>query len=257
MDNKTYRLRELLNPKTGCSLVADTSSGLWLGTLPGLERFSAALTPLLALLDGVVASPGQMRQLLNRTRQDAALLVCADWSNAARGSEFVLPPEKTFYLPLLNPADALDVGANAMVTHFLLGYEEQIEADCLKRVVSLALNGSPLGIPLIVDVQPIGPRVVLMSKAIELGVSYSLEGGADGVAIPWPGVASFVTIKKMLGDLPVWIKAGSQAAGVSELQEALDLGAAGVWLDESVFASPDPKAAVQALHDRVHAPVEV
>ena len=41
--------------------------------------------------------------------------------------------------------------------------------------------------PLIVDVQPIGPRVVLMNKAIELGVSYALEGGADGIMIPWPG----------------------------------------------------------------------
>jgi len=256
MDNKSYRLRELINSRTGRSLVVDTSSGLWLGTLPGLEHFSEAIAPLLPLLDGVVASPGQARYLMNRTRGDAALLVCADWSNAFRGEEFVLPPEKIFYLPLLEPVDAQNIGANALVTHFLLGHEEQIEADCLKRVVSLALEGSPLGMPLIVDVQPIGSRVVLMSKAIELGVSYSLESGADGVAVPWPGAASFTTIKKMLGDLPVWVKASSLDAGAPQMKEALDLGAVGLWLNEAVFTSPDPKSVVQALSELVHAPVE-
>ena len=60
--------------------------------------------------------------------------------------------------------------------------------------------------PLIVNVHPIGPRVVLRSKAIELGVSYALEGGADGVAIPWPGGASFVDIQTMAAEVPVWVK---------------------------------------------------
>jgi len=257
MDNKSYRLRELMNPKTGRSLILDTSTGLWLGTQPGLEQYAAAVSPLLPLLDGIVASPGQAPRLMDRTREQAGLLVCADWSNAFRGGDFVLPPEKIIYLPLLEPQDAQAIGASALVSHLLLGHEEQVEADCLKRVVHLALEGSPLGMPLIVDVQPIGPRVVLHSKAVELGVSYSLEGGADGVVIPYPGAASFETIKKMLADLPVWIKPAGWDARSAELQEALTLGAAGLWLDERLFASPDPQARLLSLRSRVHPVTEV
>ena len=166
-----------------------------LGALPGLEHFEEAVRSLLPLLDGIVTSPGQARKLGSRTRQDAALLIRADWTNALRGQDFVLPPETIQYVPLLGPTDALDLGANALVMHFILGHEEEIETRCLQRVVNLALEGLNLGMPLLVDVQPIGPRVVLMNKAIELGVSYALEGGADGVIVPWPGTQSFKTIQ--------------------------------------------------------------
>ena len=256
MENKQYRFNDLFNPANGRSLVVDTSSGLILGALPGLERFDDAVHPLLSYLDGVVTSPGQARNLGTRTHQQAGLIIRADWTNALRKDDFVLPPENIIYLPLLEPNDALDLGANALVMHFILGHQEQIEAQCLHRAVNLALDGLSLGMPLIVDVQPIGPRVVLRKKAIELGVSYALESGADGIAIPWPGADSFKTIQEMCSGIPVWIKPGSFDADQPELIEALELGAAGFWLDESIFAIEDPAAHLQALQTLVHAPVE-
>jgi len=196
MQSKQYRFNDLFNPVNGRSLVVDTSSGLVLGALPGLERFDHAIQPLLSYMDGIVTSPGQARNLGTRTHQQAGLIVRADWTNALRPNNFVLPPENIAYLPLLEPNDALDLGANALVMHFILGHEEQIEAQCLHRAVNLALDGLNLGMPLIVDVQPIGPRVVLRNKAIELGVSYALESGADGIVISWPGSKSFETIQR-------------------------------------------------------------
>ena len=252
MNNKQYRLKELFNPVDGHSLVIDTSNGLVLGTLPGLEQFDQAIGSLLPLLDGIVTSPGQSRNLAACTRQDAALIVRADWTNALRGDDFVLPPENIEYLSLLESSDALDLGASALVMHFILGHEEQIETKCLRRVVSLSLDGLSLGMPLIVDVQPIGPRVVLLDKAIELGVSYALEGGADGIAIPWPGAESFERIQTMSGGTPVWSKPVSLDLGASDLMSALELGAAGFWLDERIFSVDDPVASVQALKALLH-----
>ncbi len=257
MNNKKYRMNELLNPVYGRSLVVDTSNGLVFGALPGLEHFSEAVNPLLPLLDGVVTSPGQTSNLGTRTQQDATLLVRADWTNALRGADFVLPPDNIEYLPLLEVDDALDLGANALVMHFILGYEEEIEAQCLKRTVNLALDGLNQGMPLIVDVQPIGPRIVVMNKAIELGVSYAVESGADGIAVPWPGRKSFETIQAMSSGLPVWVKPSSLEADLPELTEALEMGAAGFWLDERIFALDDPKGTLQALQALVHTPVEV
>ncbi len=248
MDSKSYRLREFLSPADGRSLVADTSAGLALGTLPGLEDYRAALQPALPLLDGVVASPGMARLLAGRTRGEAALLVRADWTNALRGPDFVLPPEHISRLSLLDPADALDLGASGMVISFLLGYEEEIEAACLRATVQLALNAAPVGLPVLVEVRPTGPRVVLREKAIELGASYALEGGADGIAIPWPGAKSLATILTMAAGLPVWIAAEDLTDGAAA---ALEAGAAGLWLDHRVFAG-DVQARLRDLRSQVH-----
>lgn len=256
MASKLYRLREFINPADGHSLIVDTSGGLALGALPGLEHFSKAVQPVLPLVDGLITSPGHARTLRTRTKTDAALLVRADWTNTARREDFVLPPETNHYLPLLEPADALDLGASGLVSHFLLGYEEKIEAACINNTVQLALNGALLGLPLLVDVHVSGPRVVLREKAIELGVSYALEGGADGVAIPWPGAESFKRILTMAAEVPIWLKPEALDAGAQVLVEALELGAAGLWLDERVFASADPAGLLRAFGALVHGAVK-
>lgn len=257
MSSKQYRLQELIDPLDGRSLIVDTSNGLSLGPLAGLENFSEAVAPILPWADGIVTSPGQSRNLPTRVRTDAALLVSGDWTNAFRGSDFVLPPEHIHYLPLLDAAAALDLGANALVIHFLLGHEESIDAQCLNQVVQRAIEGTAVGMPLIVDVHPIGPRVVLRPKAIELGVSYALEGGADGIAIPWPGAKSFADICTMTAGAPLWIKPSTLDAQAVDLSQIVSEGAAGFWLDERLFATADPLERIQAFHRLVHQAVEV
>lgn len=255
MSSKSYRLREFIRSADERSLIVDTSGGLSHGPLPGLEHFIVVMTPILPLVDGLIVSPGQARNLTRRTRQDAALLVRADWTNALRGPDFVLPPETVSHIPLLAPQDALDLGASGMVVHFLLGHQEQVETDCLRTTVQLALQGSQVGLPLLVDVQPIGPRVVLRGKAIELGVSYAIEGGADGVAVPWPGRESFETICKMAAEMPVWVKPTTLDAASAELSEALELGGTGLWLSERIFALPDTAAQLGAFRSVIHMPI--
>jgi DhnA family fructose-bisphosphate aldolase class Ia len=222
--------------------------------LPGLENYLDSVRPILSLVDGIIASPGQARRLVGRNKSEASLLVRADWTNALRSEDFVLPPETISHISLLSPADALDLGASALVLHFLLGYEETIEAGCLRLTVQLSLQGAQSGLPLIVDVQTRGPRVVLHNKAIELGASYALEGGADGVAVPWPGRSSLELILKMAAGTPVWIKPSALDSASQELSEALSIGAVGLWLDERVFAQPDSSARLAFLSQQIHQP---
>lgn len=252
MDSKIFRLREFIHPEDGKSLVVDTSKGLSMGSLPGLEQFSKSVSPVLGLIDGLVTGPGQARKLAMRTRKEAALLLRVDWTNAFRGRDFVLPPETIGHIPLLDPQAVLDLGGSGMVLHFLLGHEEDIEAGCLQMTVQLALVGSQIGVPLIVDVQPIGPRVVLLNKAIELGVSYALEGGADGIAIPWPGADSFQRILTMAAEVPVWVKPSASVVDHQDLADALAEGATGLWLDEQVFAQPEAQELLQGFRNLVH-----
>jgi len=252
MNSKTYRLKEFVDSKDNRSLIVDASAGLSLGPLPGLEQFAPAVEPVLPLVDGLVTSPGQAGKLTGRTRTDAVLLVRADWTNALRGPDFVLPAETISHIPLLNPTDALDLGASALVIYFLLGFEEVIEAGCLRNTVQLSLKGTQVGMPLIIDVQPIGPRVVLHNKAIELGVSYALEGGADGVAVPWSNRESFQNILTMASGVPVWIKPTSLDESSAQLGDALQMGGTGLWLDQHLFAAEDIPAVLSGFGEQIH-----
>ncbi len=256
MQSKIYRLREFVNPSDEHSLIVDASAGLSLGPLPGLEQFTPAVKPVLPLVDGLVASPGLAGKLIGRTRSDAALLVRADWTNALRGPDFVLPPDTISHIPLLTPEDALDLGASALVVYFLLGFEEQIEAGCLRNTVQLALEGTKVGMPLIVDVQAIGPRVVLRDKAIELGVSYALEGGADGVVVPWSNRESFQRILAMAAEIPVWIKPSASVEIETELGDALQMGGTGLWLDQQLFIVENITSTLEIIGKQVH-PLEI
>lgn len=248
MNSLENRLQKFL-PNTGRhALLLDASAGLSLGTLPGLEDFGTALRPVLPHLDGLVCSPGHLRRLGNRTRGDAALLVRVDWTNTLRGVAFPLPPETTTRVTILEADDALKLGASGMVLSFLLGYEEAVEAACLKAAVQLALAGKDLGLPLLVEVCPTGPRVSLIGKAVELGASYALESGADVVVVPHPGPDSLKTIAAMLS-VPWLLKPTSVESSAAEWETALGLGAAGLWLDHTWL---EPAMPLAELAGRLH-----
>lgn len=253
MPGVEYRLREFLPPADQRALLVDASAGLALGALPGLEHFSEAVTPLRRVVDGLVCSPGQIGKLSRATQADAGLLVRMDWSNSLRDASFVLPPMSTQRVPLLSAEDALELGACGMVTTFLLGYEEEIEAGCLRSTVQLALCGRELGLPLVVEVQPGGPRVSVYGKAVELGASYALEGGADVIVVPHPGLASLETLGKFVS-VPWLVKPTGLDTARQELAEALAAGACGLWLDHTMFGRQAPRTWLDELHQAVHVP---
>lgn len=246
-----YRLREFLRPADNRCILVDTSAGLSLGTLPGLEDFAGAVRPIFPIVDGVICSPGQLRRLGQRTRGEAALLVRMEWTNTLRGADFVLPPTDTRRIPVLTPQDALDLGAVAMVTSFLLGYEEEIEADCLRQTAQWALEGQACGLPLVVEIRVTGPRIALPDKAVELGASYALEAGADVIAVPCPGPESLKTIAQFVS-VPWLIRPSRLDRAAAELQQALSTGAAGLWLDHTVFAQADRIQILKSLGDQTH-----
>ena len=252
MNGVAYRLPMFIRPSDSRSLIVDASAGLSIGVLPGLENFARAAQPCLCQLEGLVCSPGQLRRLTGLTRAEAGLLVRMDWNNTLRGSGFVLPTGRPYRVPILTAQDAFELGAVGMVTTFLLGYEEEVEAACLKSTVQLALDGKARGLPLLVEIQTTGPRVSLPGKAVELGASYALEGGADAIVVPYPGRESLKTIGAFVS-VPWLVRATNLKTAAAELNEALVCGAAGLWLDGGVFGEPDPAAMLAGLRQQLHA----
>jgi DhnA family fructose-bisphosphate aldolase class Ia len=252
MNGLAYRLPIFIRPSDNRSLIVDASAGLSVGVLPGLDDFSRAVQPCLRQLEGIVCSPGQLRRLTGLTRAEAGLLVRMDWTNTLREKDFVLPVNQPLRVPILSAQDAFELGAVGMVSTFLLGYEEEVEAASLKSTVQLALEGKARGLPLVVEVRPTGPRVSLAGKAVELGASYALEGGADVIALPYPGRDSLKTIGAFVS-VPWLVRATNLQTATAELNEALSCGAAGLWLDGAIFGEPDPAAMLAGWHQQVHA----
>jgi len=251
MNGIEYRLKEIIHPQDRRSLIVDTSSGLALGALPGLENFGQGVRPALALVDGIVCSPGQLRRFSKLTRDEASLLVRVDWTNTLRGEGFILSPTNPHRVPILSAQDALDLGAVAMVSTFLLGYEEEIEASCMRSIVEWAIAGKAIGMPLIVEVRTTGPRISLPGKAIELGASFALEGGADGIIVPYPGYRSLETIAAFVS-VPWLLKPSGLDTSTTELEEALGLGAVGLFLDHRVFAVAEPATTLTSFKAMLH-----
>lgn len=245
MTGLQHRIQHFL-PADRPGILLDTSAGLSRGVLPGLDNFLAAVKPMLAQVEGVVCSPGQLRRFADLTKRDAGLLVRMDWNNTLRGKDFVLPTGQPHWVPILTAQDAFELGAVGMVTTFLLGYDEEIEAACLKSTVQLALEGKARGLPLVVEVQPTGPQVSLPGKAVELGASYALEGGADVIVVPYPGKESLKTIGTFVS-APWLVRATNLQTAPAEFAQALSCGAAGLWLDETVLATPDPMLVLTGL----------
>ena len=251
MSGSEYRLQAFIRSADRRSLIVDTSAGLSLGALPGLEHYVQSVSPMLSMVDGVVCSPGQIGKFGVLKKEAAGLLVRMDWSNTWRGADFVIPPHKAQRIPLLTAQDALDLGAVGMVTSFFLGYEEELEAACMRSTVQLALTGKALGLPLVVEVRTTGPRVSLSDKAVELGASYALEGGADVIALPYPGQKSLETIAAFVS-VPWLVRPTRLETVAAEVGEALALGGAGIWLDHTVFSLPEVLKFLDDLRLQVH-----
>lgn len=238
MQGTKFRRNEFIGSADQRGLILDTSAGLSLGVLPGLAHFAEDARPFLRLVSGLVCSPGQIGRLHSLGKQEAGLLVRMDWNNTLRGPDFTLPPTTPQHKVILSAADALNLGACGMVTTILLGYEEEIEAASIRSTVQLALAGMSLGLPLVAEVRPSGPRVSLYGKAVELGASYALESGAEVIVVPHPGAVSLATLGKFIS-VPWLVKPTNLQAAQAELAEVLAAGAAGLWLEHTVFSLPD------------------
>ena len=241
-----YRLQTFIKSSDRNNLIVDASAGLILGVLPGLEDFPQVIHKIMPYVEGVVCSPGQIRKIDGMTKEDAGLLVRVDWHNTLRKAEFVIPVNKPQRVPILSAQEALDLGAEGMVMTFLLGYEEELEASCLHAAVNLALDGKVLGIPLVVEVQASGPRVSQPGKAVELGVSYALEAGADVIIVPYPGSKSLETIGQFVS-VPWLLKPTGLDHADPEIKEALNQGARGLWLDHRLFGQSNPIHVIQSF----------
>lgn len=246
---KTLRLAEFWR-ESQKSLLADISMPGALGPMPGLDRPSEAVRQLAPLVEGLIVNPGiaDSQVAAFSGKAGAAPLVRLDWTNAQRPADFVLPPAQIHRVALGTAEDALQLGACAAVTTLLLGYDEDFEARNVQSISFLARACDQISLPLFAEVRPVGPKVepAKYDGAVQLGVSFMVEGGADAISIPLPGAKALALLLEF-APVPLFLQVDDAASLANEdagaLIDALNAGCAGIVLGSRALA--DPARAVQ------------
>jgi len=232
---KEYRLAELRDPTSGRMLLADTSAAASVGAVRGLEDLRKAAEEIREKVTGIILNPGQCERQagLLGGRGNAVSLVRVDWTNVFRGADFAVPMETPSHIKLASGEDVLEMGGCAAVAFFLLGFDDDFEAQNIVFMTDLLRECARIGVPVVADVRPVGPKITEANfkESAPLAVSFMQEGGADVIAIPYPGDDVFRLIMEF-ATVPILVRETSPQA----IETAIKLGASGVVLPEEIFA---------------------
>jgi len=251
---KTIRLGDLVNPGDGHSVIIDTSIPASIGAVEGLLHFDEAVAQINTICDGIVVNPGQLEhraELLGGAHR-AAPMVRMDWTNYYRTEDFCLPAKMIHRVMISSVADALDSGATAGVVRYLMGFNDEFEAENVRSISLTAKEAYRESLPIFVELCPIGEKVNQhnFEGTIQLGVACMLEIGADGIIIPECSPAMMQAIGSW-ADIPVILRL-SEIPGPEKLAAIFQAGLSGILLSEEIFRVQDYAAALKELFFKVH-----
>ncbi|MEW6201856.1 MAG: hypothetical protein AB1546_07765 [bacterium] len=231
---KEYRLAELRDPASGRMLLADTSAAASIGAVRGLEDLRKAAEETREKVTGIILNPGQCERLagLLGGRGNAVSVVRVDWTNVFRGADFAVPMETPSHIKLASGEDVLEMGGCAAMAFFLLGFDDDFEAQNIVFMTDLLRECARIGVPVAADVRPAGPKITEANfrESVPLAVSFMQEGGADVIVVPFPGEDVFKMIMEF-ATVPILVR----ETNLQIIETSVKLGASGVVLPEEIF----------------------
>jgi DhnA family fructose-bisphosphate aldolase class Ia len=179
------RLRDFI-ADDGKSLILDCTSGLMGENQPNLAQTLTAIKG--QPIDGIILSPGAARKYYRffNAKQDPALIVKCDWSNFRLDEKSPYPRQQFRHVPICTVEEAMRLGASAVIIDMYYGVEDAITAEDTQNLRQWAGDGYEIGLPIIANIIPYGPRVTTTNFAeiTSLGARMCLEVGATAVSIP-------------------------------------------------------------------------
>ncbi|MEW6350698.1 MAG: 2-amino-3,7-dideoxy-D-threo-hept-6-ulosonate synthase [Thermodesulfobacteriota bacterium] len=248
MDGKSWRLRRIVNPHDGKTVILPLDHGLSMGPVAGLEspvRVFSALRE--APPDAVVLHKGLIRFLPEALDPRLGLIVHLSGATELNGRH-------TKRL-VTGVDEALALGADGVSVHVNFGGPD--ESDMLVDLGTVADRCAALRVPLLVMAYLRGGTLPeLDRKGLALAARACAELGADIVKLPWPG--SRDAMAEIVAGCPVGIvvAGGPAEQGNGRLGRrvamAMDAGAAGIAAGRNVFQSSDPVGVLRSLAGLVH-----
>jgi len=250
MTGKEYRLRRIMDRKTGRTVIVPMDHGVTVGPIAGIADMRQAVSSVAAGgANAVVVHKGVASGSRVSLGGDTALIV-----HLSGGTSFSEDPNiKTLVCTV---EEAIKLGADAVSVHINVGnrHEERMLMD----LAATAQVAGEWGVPLMAMIYARGERIQneYDPGAIRHAARLGAELGADLVKVPYTG--SPETFREVVEgcQVPVVIAGGprmdTDRAVLEMVRGAVDAGAAGISIGRNVFQHPDPRGIVRALCRIVH-----
>lgn len=251
---KTIRLGDLIDPTDHRSLVIDTSITASVGAVSGLENFKETVSKINTICDGIIVNPGQLEhygELLGGSHR-ASPIVRLDWTNYYRDRSFCLPAKQIHRILISSVDDALTVGASATVVRYLIGMDDEFEAENVRSISLTAKDAYREALPLIVELCMVGEKVndKNFDGAVKLGVACMLEVGADGLIIPECSPETTQEIGAW-ADIPVLLRS-SEIPDLTMQNHVFNGGFSGILLRENIFSESGFAKKISNCFNNIH-----
>jgi class I fructose-bisphosphate aldolase len=253
------RKQRLMHPASGKAIIVAIDHGLFIGPLPGVERPGECIDRLLpGHPDAIQMTPGTARASIGKFlgKDKPAVVVRLDATNIWRKKP---KPLEGYYAGVATVKDAVQLGADAVVTFLFAGYDTDAqEAANLEALGGIAADARELGIPFIVEPLAIakGSNVVRDFEIMKLIVRMASEVGADLIKADFPENRQQFEELVGISEVPILVRGGpkmdSDRDMLQMVKDAMDAGSQGLVFGRNVWQHARPDAILRALAAVVH-----
>ena len=242
MSGKAIRLKRIFR-EDGKTVISAMDFGGFMGPVPGLEvPKDIAKKVVQGGADAIIVNPG-FAQEAQEIYGGKAGLIMRITGGASRFS-----PDGSYHVPISSVQEAVRQGADAVCVMVIIGAKQ--EHAMLANLGRVVEEAGKLGIPVVAELLPefehsFDPEWV--GVCARLG----FELGADVIKTYYCG-EKYVDVVKSC-PIPLVMAGGPKNTDIfTNIENALQAGAAGVAIGRNIFQAPDPHEYTRRIVELVH-----
>ena len=235
------RLRRILRPDTGRTVMLAIDHGYFLGPTSGLEEPGKTIEPLLPHADSLMLTRGVLRSCVPAPTDIPVVLRMSGGTSILR--------ELSAEGLTVAVEDAIRVNASAITLSIFVGSEG--ERETLLNLAKLVDAGEKHGIP-VLAVTAVGKEMTRDARYLGLACRISAEIGAHMVKTYY--CEGFEEVVRNT-PVPIVIAGGKKIPERDAIQlahDAISAGASGVDMGRNIFQSDCPVGMIRAVRSVVH-----
>ncbi|MCI2414249.1 MAG: aldolase [Candidatus Aramenus sp.] len=255
MSGLDIRVKRLF--ERGNAFVVALDHGLVMGPLKGIERPMEIVRKLSNIPDALQMTPAMLRVVEENfySRSSPILIARLDTANVWRKEKKY---DTGYYSAVYSVRDAVEAGADAVVTYLVVGYgTDQVEGYNVEQLSLMRREANDYGIPFIIEplfVSPENPDSVKDTNLVKYVTRLASEIGADILKVDYTGKDFREVVDVAFA--PILIRGGpktnSNAEFLAMLNDAIVSGAKGVTVGRNLWQSQDPAKMARAISMIVH-----
>jgi class I fructose-bisphosphate aldolase len=257
MSGLQIRLKRLFHK--GKAFVVALDHGLVMGPMRGIERPLEIVGKLKNVPDALQMTPAMLKVVEENfySRGSPMLIARLDTANVWRDARKY---EQGYYSPVYTVRDAIEAGADAVVTYLVVGYgDDRVEGYNLEQIARLRNEAHDYGIPFVVEPLFVRREVsdsVKETSIVKYVARLASEIGPDVLKVDYSGDKVGFSQVVETSFSPILIRGGPKTTNelefLSMLRDAVDAGASGVTVGRNLWQSSDPERLALAISKVVH-----